>query len=595
MIERILRTPDFATSGDDRVNLPDTNDRMYGSMGDDRIFGGGGDDWLNGGPGNDYLNGGVGDDFFLVHSYGGKPRSAQLYIGDGPLSNVAPGSIDPETGRLVGVHENGPTENNTLIVGGPGADKVALQPLMNTTEDFMRKHADACGEIDWRAVAQENTNVGDHWLDILGVNVWADYNKAEGDMLVVDGHTAKVDVEHTDINGDGDLESILTITSADMRNGAPQAHVHDWLGALIVDGDLVTQDDVIVRPMSFPNLIGNINDRGDFIEAVNPHGTPARHEVDGEIIIGYDTRYRADDPITGNIEYYFENPYINEIPGLLPSGPPPASGNAGGGDAPAPGREPLVAPEPTPEPVVAEPAPQPAPEPAPQPAPNLKPKPVPVPETVVPGAAEPDTDAPDDADMRDDTDAPGETDAPDDTDAGGHVFGTARNDTISATSADDIISALFGNDQVFGQAGDDILAGNRGRDSLYGEDGNDTLKGGRGHDMLDGGAGEDVLAGHKGGDILDGGSGDDILVGGRGKDVLSGGDGKDALTFKGKSGRDQIVDFVSGEDKIQIQGAQFESLNISQDGDDTLISIGHIAVVIEDTDASQITRGDFIF
>lgn len=256
------------------------------------------------------------------------PRAAQLYIGDAPMSNVAPGSIDPETGRLVGVHENGPTQNNTLIVGGAGADRVALEVMMNTTLDIMQKHAGPGGGVDWQAIAQENTNVGDHWVDILGVNVWADFNRAEGDDILVRGHTVKVDIEYKDINRDGDLESILTLTSADMRNGAPQAHVHDWLGVLIVDGDMVTQDDITVDPMTFHNLVGNITERGDVAEARFPNGAPAHFEVDGETIIGYDTRYREDDPITGNIEYYFQNKYIDEIPGLIPDGPPPSGANS---------------------------------------------------------------------------------------------------------------------------------------------------------------------------------------------------------------------------------------------------------------------------
>ncbi len=760
MRNRIVRTPEFATAGDDRINLPDTNDQIYGAQGDDRIFGGGGSDRLNGGPGNDYLNGGAGDDVFLVHSYGGMPRAAQLYIGDAPMSNVAPGSIDPENGRLVGVHEDGPTQNNTLIVGGSGADMVALEVLMNATLEVMQKHARPNGGVDWRAIAQENTNVGDHWVDILGVNVWADFNRAEGDSILVRGHTAKVDIEYKDINGDGDLESILTLTSGDMRNGAPQAHVFDWLGVLIVDGDLVTEDDITVDPMTFHNLVGNITDRGDVAEAITPNGDLARFEIDGETIIGYDTRYREDDPITGNIEYYFQNPYINEIPGVLPGGQPPANGDAGGGAS-------IPVSEPTPAPVAQPaPAPQPVAQPAPQPQPVATPEPKPEPRvarepvaeqtpaadpgmpvlnevefgnasenvrhlhlnhrtksgqfsdfninnigesgseksydiltvrtfgtpsdvrneddfmqlvSALKGDGEPGTNvaifgqdvgiriggaevvlenaldngldrdalidagvavvdsfdelfdadpgvpsndspstngntdsgralaapsrsAPDVeagsaplADTQVPDPAEPDMDAPGDIDTSGPITGTARNDAINATSDDDIIRALLGNDEVYGQAGDDILAGNQGRDSLNGEEGNDTLKGGRGHDTLNGGTGADVLAGHRGRDVLDGGDGDDILGGGRGEDLLSGGNGKDTFTFKGKSGRDQILDFVSGEDKILIEGVQFESLDISQDGDDALVSASHVSVVIVGADASQITQNDFIF
>jgi Ca2+-binding RTX toxin-like protein len=67
----------------------------------------------------------------------------------------------------------------------------------------------------------------------------------------------------------------------------------------------------------------------------------------------------------------------------------------------------------------------------------------------------------------------------------------------------------------------------------------------------------ETLAGAEGDDSLSGAGGDDSLAGGAGADTLSGGEGGD--TFGGgaldESGDlDQVVDFLSGEDKLTFEG-----------------------------------------
>ncbi|WP_125940117.1 Ig-like domain-containing protein, partial [Neisseria dumasiana] len=65
---------------------------------------------------------------------------------------------------------------------------------------------------------------------------------------------------------------------------------------------------------------------------------------------------------------------------------------------------------------------------------------------------------------------------------------------------------------------------------------------------------EDLLDGRSDGgdDRLNGGAGDDILFGGAGNDSLSGGEGSDKFVFlaNSNSGKDQILDFQSGTDKV---------------------------------------------
>ncbi len=77
--------------------------------------------------------------------------------------------------------------------------------------------------------------------------------------------------------------------------------------------------------------------------------------------------------------------------------------------------------------------------------------------------------------------------------------------------------------------------------------------------VFGGGDGELILADF-GNDVLDGGGGSDTLRGGVGRDELTGGDGNDYFLFDVRlsfGDRDTIMDFVSGEDKIQLVGSEF--------------------------------------
>ncbi|WP_203423668.1 M10 family metallopeptidase C-terminal domain-containing protein [Sinorhizobium sp. BG8] len=101
----------------------------------------------------------------------------------------------------------------------------------------------------------------------------------------------------------------------------------------------------------------------------------------------------------------------------------------------------------------------------------------------------------------------------------------------------------------------------KGDGSAYDTAANDAdfLIGSTRADALYGGVGSDVLVGNSGNDRLFGQSGKDWLYGGSGADRLSGGTGADVFVFKsvaeigrlaGK--RDVILDFVSGEDRIDL-------------------------------------------
>ncbi|AGT11140.1 CAP domain-containing protein [Paracoccus aminophilus] len=131
-----------------------------------------------------------------------------------------------------------------------------------------------------------------------------------------------------------------------------------------------------------------------------------------------------------------------------------------------------------------------------------------------------------------------------------HLFGGAGNDKLIGGAGHDRLVGGGGHDQIFGGAGDDIIFGGLGNDRLFGGAGQDKISGGAGADRIDGGPGDDWLAGDAGNDTLIGGPGNDTLVGGRGNDLMNGGAGADVFLFERGFGRDTIVGFEHGIDRL---------------------------------------------
>ena len=121
--------------------------------------------------------------------------------------------------------------------------------------------------------------------------------------------------------------------------------------------------------------------------------------------------------------------------------------------------------------------------------------------------------------------------------------------SVTVNSTTEGINGTEGSDTLVGTADDDLINGLGGRDVLRGLGGNDTLNGGAGNDNLQGGFNDDVLNGD---------SGNDFFIGTFGNDILTGGAGSDRFRFTDPSdGVDEITDFTSGEDKIEIKGSNF--------------------------------------
>ena len=173
------------------------------------------------------------------------------------------------------------------------------------------------------------------------------------------------------------------------------------------------------------------------------------------------------------------------------------------------------------------------------------------------------------------------------------INGTSRSNELVGTNGNDIIRGYGGNDEIEGRGGNDFLYGGSGHDELDGDSGNDRLFGGSGNDELDGGSGKDRLFGGAGNDELDGGSGNDYLRGGAGNDRF--------VFDDDDAGRDRIVDFTFGEDRIDLDdfddiGFQQVISGAQQVGDDVLFTFepGH-TVLVDNTTVSQFDSGDFLF
>ena len=96
--------------------------------------------------------------------------------------------------------------------------------------------------------------------------------------------------------------------------------------------------------------------------------------------------------------------------------------------------------------------------------------------------------------------------------------------------------------------------------------GDDAVDAGGGNDRLDGGNGNDTLLGGDGDDVISGGNGDDVVSGGGGNDRLSGGNGGDRFVFGADGSIDTLLDFRSGQDKIDLSGLGIDAGDVKWQG-----------------------------
>ena len=182
------------------------------------------------------------------------------------------------------------------------------------------------------------------------------------------------------------------------------------------------------------------------------------------------------------------------------------------------------------------------------------------------------------------------------------LYGAAGNDTLNGGNGIDHLDGGLGADAMAGGAGDDTYYvdnvgdtvtenASEGTDVVYASvsftlaanvekmiltgsatsgTGNSLANVIRGNDVantISGLDGNDTLYGNGGVDTLNGGNGNDFLYGGAGTDHMTGGSGNDTFAFAGGEfggattvTADEIVDFASGQDKIDLSAVDANAL-----------------------------------
>ena len=127
------------------------------------------------------------------------------------------------------------------------------------------------------------------------------------------------------------------------------------------------------------------------------------------------------------------------------------------------------------------------------------------------------------------------------------IVGTDDNDTLSASTENNLVFGKGGNDTISGSGGNDIIDGGEGDDYLYGGYGNDILDGGKGNDYLYGGEGDDTY-------IFNKGYGTDVINDYNGLDTVKFGEGisPEDIAFV-KNGNNLEICIKGTDDKVIIQ------------------------------------------
>ncbi len=293
--------------GDDSLDGGDGDDLIYGGYGDDSLGGGAGNDYLDGGRGSDLLMGGDGDDLIVLRSDSGEQRIGQLAVGR-PTRGDPDGEVNAARQKLKG-YEDQELVGDDVAFGGAGRDTFLISPQINAKLDIIQKHVRSDGSINWAGVAGENDELHDHWVDSFGIDIIGDYVKGE-DHIAIIGHTANLYFDYRDTDGDGDIESIITVISN--QHGGGGAHNEDLLGLVVVHGDRVEADDVVTNTNVTYGIVEGIDDVN---EAIVPVGDTKVTQVNGQTVYGYDTRnpYGSRGAVTGRPEDHSDNPWLDEV------------------------------------------------------------------------------------------------------------------------------------------------------------------------------------------------------------------------------------------------------------------------------------------
>ena len=252
-------------AGNDIIRMKGGDDKGYGGDGHDKLFGGTGRDWLQGANGNDTLHGGAGND--TLHGGNGndllEDRKGRDWLDGGAGNDTLISRSDAGAPDMTLDEIDHSTEDfskwNDRLTGGSGADEFRFIYEMNSSKEIAARHLNADGSVNWMGVMTENGAPHAHWVDWGGRDRIEDFNAAEGDTIVLEGHTVAIDdLVFLDTDSDGfDDSTLITVFSDQMSqmammgmSGMPMAHDRDFLGFILVENMLISESDITLDAMS---------------------------------------------------------------------------------------------------------------------------------------------------------------------------------------------------------------------------------------------------------------------------------------------------------------------------------------------------------
>ncbi|WP_156467820.1 calcium-binding protein [Methylobacterium sp. Leaf91] len=145
------------------------------------------------------------------------------------------------------------------------------------------------------------------------------------------------------------------------------------------------------------------------------------------------------------------------------------------------------------------------------------------------------------------------------------------------------------------------ITGTQGADTIFSGKGTDTVNGGAGDDVIRGGSGYAVLFGDNGIDTIRAGANGATMDGGVGGDRLYGGAASDAFVFGADIGQDNVYNFQSGSDHLDVSALVDSFLDVNtrvlNGGKDTLVTFDGVDPAIKFVlrGVSSVQESDFDF
>ncbi len=121
--------------------------------------------------------------------------------------------------------------------GTGGVNTFDFNPLLNAQPEIIEKHTNNDGRINWQAIAGENDNRHDHWVESIGQDTIMDFSGqgGDGDHINVTGHTTVT----TTLIEESEGQVVLGVYSDQGADGSRGngAHDLDILGTITVNHD----------------------------------------------------------------------------------------------------------------------------------------------------------------------------------------------------------------------------------------------------------------------------------------------------------------------------------------------------------------------